>query len=79
MDCGDPPSEAMRCAIVVDAALPPGTAANAAAVIALRLGLTRLRQHLAHLDVLSVLAKPDLASYDDQARPFAQSAETGTS
>jgi hypothetical protein len=39
-DAADPQREAVRCAIVVDQALPPGLAANAAALVALTLGAT---------------------------------------
>jgi hypothetical protein len=43
-------SEPMRCAIVVDEALPPGRAANAAAVIALTMG--RRHPQLAGADLI---------------------------
>ena len=42
--------ESERCVIVVDAALPPGKAANAAAVIALTLG--KRHSHLAGADLI---------------------------
>jgi Protein of unknown function (DUF2000) len=43
-------AESPRCAIVVDAGLPPGKAANAAAVIALTLG--KRHPHLAGADLV---------------------------
>jgi hypothetical protein len=46
----DAATETMRCVIVVDAALPPGRAANAAAVIALTIG--RRHPHLAGGDLI---------------------------
>jgi hypothetical protein len=51
-------AESPRCAIVVDAGLPPGKAANAAAVIALTLG--KRHPHL---------AGPDLVDASGQAHP----------
>jgi hypothetical protein len=50
--------EPTRCAIVVDAALPPGRAANAAAVVALTLGKRHPR-----------LAGPDLVDGSGQRHP----------
>jgi hypothetical protein len=56
----DDPNDSGRCVIVVDEALPPGRAANAAAVIALTLG--KLRPELAGTDLVdkSGVAHPGL-------------------
>ena len=57
-DQDESPPESMRCVIVVDAALPPGRAANAAAVIALTLG----KRH-------PYLAGPDLVDASGNVHP----------
>lgn len=58
MDDADTPPEPMRCAIVIDRSLPPGRAANAAAVIALTMG----QRH-------PTLPGPDLIDADGLAHP----------
>jgi Protein of unknown function (DUF2000) len=54
----DPPPQTVRCVIVVDEALPPGLAANAAAMVALTLGAT-----------VRGLPGPDLVDADGNAHP----------
>jgi hypothetical protein len=48
--------EPMRCTIVIDAELPPGKAANAAAVIGLTIG--KLHPHLAGTDLVDASGHP---------------------
>jgi hypothetical protein len=54
----DPPPQTVRCVIVVDEALPPGLAANAAAMVALTLGAT-----------VDGLPGPDLVDADGHVHP----------
>jgi hypothetical protein len=58
LDAEDDAPKPTRCAIVVDASLPPGRAANAAAVIALTLGRRHPR-----------LVGPDLVDASGRAHP----------
>lgn len=58
MDDTDLPPEPMRCAIVIDRTLPPGRAANAAAVIALTMGMRHPN-----------LPGPDLVDADGRSHP----------
>jgi hypothetical protein len=57
-EAADPPPATVRCVIVVDEALPPGLAANAAAMVALTLGAT-----------VDGLPGPDLVDADGHTHP----------
>jgi hypothetical protein len=57
-DAANRPPETVRCVIVVDGALPPGLAANAAAMVALTLGAT-----------VDGLPGPDLVDADGHVHP----------
>jgi hypothetical protein len=58
LDAAEPEAKTVRCVIVVDEALPPGMAANAAAMVALTLGAT-----------VDGLPGPDLVDADGHAHP----------
>jgi Protein of unknown function (DUF2000) len=60
-------AEATRCVVVVDESLPPGRAANAAAVIALTLG--KRHPHLAGPDLIDVRPRPSRLDSDRDRHP----------